>query len=288
MPVLNQSTDEVFVGTQAAIAAYLGTVEIWTLAAPPVNTAAPVASGDTTPPADLACTTGAWSGSPTSYAYQWQEFTGGTWVDVSGQTASTYDDAPLGQYRCEVIATNAEGDSAPAYSNSITVTSGVARVWGFNTVPPSDGGFPGQANRALASKFVKSHAGRITQLNVRFRSTTTSGGNGKLVAHADNAGGSVPGTKLWESQSFSVPAGATLQNPGLPTSGIENTDSAATYWLVFVPDNWPPEVAKSNTLAEGQTIMANGTYSYASPPSSWPGTDGTYDGPVCIWCDYIG
>ena len=34
--------------------------------------------------------------------------------------------------------------------------------------------------------------------------------------------------------------------------------------------------------------MANGTYSYASPPSSWPGTDGTYDGPVCIWCDYIG
>ena len=34
--------------------------------------------------------------------------------------------------------------------------------------------------------------------------------------------------------------------------------------------------------------MANGTYSFASPPSSWPGTDGTYDGPVCVWCDYIG
>lgn len=288
MPVLNQSTDEVFVGTQAAIAAYLGTVEIWTLAAPPVNTAAPVASGDTTPPADLACTTGAWSGSPTSYAYQWQEFTGGTWVDVSGQTASTYTDAPLGQYRCEVIATNAEDDSDPAYSNSIAVTSGVARVFGFNTVPPSDGGFPGSADRALASKFSKSHAGRITQINFRLRSDTEVGANGKITCHADDAGGTVPGTRLWISGSVAIPAGATIQTPALPSSGIEGTDAAGTYWLVFVPDNFQADIAKSNTLSEGQTVMANGTYSYASPPSSWPGTDGTYDGPVCVWCDYIG
>ena len=287
MPILNQSTNEVYVGTLAAISAYLGTTEVWTLAAPPINTVAPVASGGTSPPADLSCTTGTWSGSPTSYAYQWQEFTGGTWVDVSGQTASTYDDAPLGQYRCEVIATNAEGDGSPAYSNSIAVTSGVARVFGFNTVPPS-GGFPGSADRALASKFSKSHAGRITQINFRLRDDTVSGASGRITCHADNAGGTVPGTLLWASGAVAIPAGATIQTPALPSSGIEGTDAAGTYWLVFVPDSFQANIAKSNTPAEGETIMANGTYSYASPPSTWPGTDGTYAGPVCIWCDYIG
>ncbi len=75
---------------------------------------------------------------------------------------------------------------------------------------------------------------------------------------------------------------------GAPSSGIAGTDAADDYWLVFVPDNFQADIAKSNTLAQGQTIMANNTYSYASPPSTWPGTDGTYDGPVCIWCDYIG
>ena len=288
MPILNQSTNEVYVGTLAAVSAYLGTTEVWTLAAPPVNTAAPVASGDTTPPADLACTTGAWSGSPTSYAYQWQEFTGGTWVDVSGQTASTYTDAPLGQYRCEVIATNAEGDSDPAYSNAVTVTSGTLRTFGFSGTPPTDGGFPGAPNRALASKFVKSHAGTVSKIQFRTRNDTTAG-DVKIVCCADDAGGSVPGSRLWVSQPITVSAGvAAAYEPGLPLSGLSNSDAAASYWLIFVTDDYDTNAAKSNTLADGQTRMANGTYSYASPPSTWPGTDGTYDGPICAWCEYIG
>ena len=39
---------------------------------PPVNTAAPVASGDAVVGETVSVTTGSWTNSPTSYAYQWQ------------------------------------------------------------------------------------------------------------------------------------------------------------------------------------------------------------------------
>lgn len=287
MPILNDAYNLRFAGAQVLGVLHRG-VEVWTLPVP-ANTVAPVLSGGTSAPADLSVTNGTWSNSPDTYRYQLQEFIAGNWEDVTGETANTFDDLPAGTYSALVWAENEFGESvAGARSNSIIVTSGVARVFGFNTVPPSDGGFPGGANRALASKFSKSHAGRITQINFRLRSDTEAGANGKIVCHADDAGGTVPGTRLWISGSVAIPAGATIQTPALPSSGIEGTDAAGTYWLVFVPDNFQADIAKSNTLAEGQTRMANGTYSYASPPSSWPGTTGTYDGPVCVWCDYIG
>lgn len=286
MPILNDAENLNFGGEQVLRVNHRG-VGVWVLPVP-VNTVAPVVSGGTSAPADLSCSTGTWTNTPSGYTYQWQENISSVWTDMVGETANTLDDAPAGTYRCMVTASNSYGSGVATASNSLIVTSGVARVFGFNTVPPSDGGFPGQANRALASKFTKSHAGRITQINFRLRSDTEVGANGKIVCHADDAGGTVPGTRLWISGAVAIPAGATIQTPALPTSGIEGTDAAGTYWLVFVPDNFQADIAKSNTLAEGQTRMANGTYSYASPPSSWPGTDGTYDGPICVWCDYIG
>lgn len=287
MPVLNDADNLSFGGEQVLRVLHRG-VPVWVLPVP-VNTVAPDVSGGTSAPADLSCSTGTWTNSPTSYAYQWQELIAGDWEDVIGETANTFDDAPAGTYRCLVTASNSYGPSENAEaSDTHIVTSGVARTFGFSATPPSDGGFPGSANRALASKFTKTHDGRITQINFRLRSDTEVGANGKITCHADDAGGSVPGTLLWVSGSVAIPAGATIQNPALPSSGIAGTDAADDYWLVFVPDNFQADIAKSNTLAQGQTIMANNTYSYASPPSTWPGTDGTYDGPVCIWCDYIG
>ncbi len=274
MPVLNQSTDEVFVGTQAAIAAYLGTVEIWTLAAPPVNTAAPVVSGDTTPPADLACTTGAWSGSPTSYAYQWQEFTGGTWVDVSGQTASTYNDAPLGQYRCEVIATNAKGDSATAYSNSITVTSGGTGFFGIQTV--GDNGYPTSDDRYIASRFYLDRTATITEI-VAY--TVGSGGNLRGVIWNDVAGepGSVavvggqvtPATALWRTSV--VPSGGVTLAPGWYYIGVVTRGFYATL--------------RHNLLA-GNALRANNGGNYATP-GAWPGSgDYTYESQLSVYANY--
>lgn len=167
-------------------------------------------------------------------------------------------------------------------------TGGTLMEFGFSATVGPDDGFPGGADRALASKFNKSNAGEVTDIFVRFRADTTAGASGKIIAHADDAGGAVPGTVLWVSQPFTIPAGGSVENPGLPSTGLSGTNPADDYWLVFVPNNFQAHIAKSNTLALGQTIMANGTYSYTTPPSTWPGTDGTYDGPVCIWCEYLG
>jgi hypothetical protein len=64
---------------------------------------------------------GAWTGSPASYAYQWQISDNGTsgWTDIDGATSASYlaieaDETKF--VRCGVIATNANGPSAVAYS----------------------------------------------------------------------------------------------------------------------------------------------------------------------------
>jgi hypothetical protein len=89
--------------------------------AAPVNTVAPVASGTNYYVGDLLTTTdGTWTGSPTSYAYQWKR--GATNV---GANANTYTlvsaDAGLNM-TCVVTATNANG-STPATSNIIATTA---------------------------------------------------------------------------------------------------------------------------------------------------------------------
>lgn len=87
--------------------------------AAPVNTIAPVASGDLYNTSTLSCGTGTWTGSPyPSFTYQWQQNT----VDIIGATSSTYvADATTaaGTLRCVVTATNGSG-SASANSNDLT------------------------------------------------------------------------------------------------------------------------------------------------------------------------
>lgn len=99
------------------------TVQAQTLPIPipvPVNTVAPEITGTEQVGETLTATTGTWTNSPDSYAYQWQRNTG-SWADISGATGSTYDlvEADEGAtIRVQVIATNGGGDSDPAYSSA--------------------------------------------------------------------------------------------------------------------------------------------------------------------------
>ena len=62
------------------------------LGLPPANTALPVVSGTARQGSLLSASNGTWSGSPTSFAYQWRDCgTGGAGcVDVAGATGSSY------------------------------------------------------------------------------------------------------------------------------------------------------------------------------------------------------
>jgi len=89
----------------------------------PVNTVAPAVSGTAQVGQTLSTTNGTWSGSPTSYGYQWQRDNsgGGVYSNIGGATSSSYTlvSADLGcNVRCVVTATNAAG-STSANSNAV-------------------------------------------------------------------------------------------------------------------------------------------------------------------------
>jgi hypothetical protein len=120
---------------------------------PPSNTSSPVV----TPSSGVAgttfsCTTGSWTGSPTSYSYLWQYFEGAFgWVST-GSTGSTFNSTGYGglSIRCQVTATNA-GGSVAATSNSATVTSPV--------VIPSGGSVTLSGNSTAGSTITASTSG---------------------------------------------------------------------------------------------------------------------------------
>jgi hypothetical protein len=99
-------------------------------ASAPSNTAAPVVTGTPAVGSTLSTTDGSWTGTPTSFGYQWQRDVGTgavSWLDIPGATSSTYvvPGSPSVAYddvgsklRCRVTATNAAGSSAPAASNA--------------------------------------------------------------------------------------------------------------------------------------------------------------------------
>lgn len=83
----------------------------------PVNTASPVASGSIAQGSTLSTTTGSWTNTPSSYAYQWQR----DGSSIGGATGSSYtttgSDAGA-NVRCVVTAVNS-GGSTSANSNTI-------------------------------------------------------------------------------------------------------------------------------------------------------------------------
>ena len=91
----------------------------------PVSGSVPVVSGFVGQGQSLSASTGSWSGSPTSFAYQWQrcDAGGAGCQPLSGGTGQSYRlvAADVGQtVRVAVTATNGAGASLPAYS-AVTV-----------------------------------------------------------------------------------------------------------------------------------------------------------------------
>jgi hypothetical protein len=83
---------------------------------PPANTALPLVSGLAQDGQSVSASTGSWSGTPTSYAYQWQRCDGGgSCANLSGATASRYRvlAADVGRaLRVVVTATNGVGTAS--------------------------------------------------------------------------------------------------------------------------------------------------------------------------------
>ncbi len=107
----------------------------------PTNTSPPAIGGSATPGQTLSSTTGTWTGSPTSYAYQWQDCSaaGANCTNISGASASTYKlgSGDVGDtVRVVVTASNAAGATAAA-SASIGPVGAAAPTASFTVAPAS-------------------------------------------------------------------------------------------------------------------------------------------------------
>jgi len=93
----------------------------------PVNSAPPTITGTPQAGQTLIAGTGAWTGSPTSYGFQWQrcDASGGNCVAIAGATGGTYvvATADVGStLRVAVTATNGVGSASAASAPTATVT----------------------------------------------------------------------------------------------------------------------------------------------------------------------
>lgn len=108
---------------RAALGSSASTVLRGSGLAVPVNLTLPVITGGSEVGTELTASSGSWTGSPTSYAYQWRRCDADG-VDIEaivGATTDTYlvDIADLGlTLRCHVIATNGAGASDAAVSDA--------------------------------------------------------------------------------------------------------------------------------------------------------------------------
>jgi hypothetical protein len=98
----------------------------------PVNTVAPVLSGQALQGQTVSASTGSWSPTPTTYTYQWQRSTdgGSTWTTIGGAVSSSYTVATgdLGaQVRAVVSAINSYGSTA-VRTAPVTIASGAPAV----------------------------------------------------------------------------------------------------------------------------------------------------------------
>jgi hypothetical protein len=97
----------------------------------PANTAPPTISGTTQVGQTLSGTAGTWSGSPTSYVYQWQrcDSGGANCVAVSGASSQTYGLTTSDSgatMRFKVTASNATGSASATSAQTAVVTSPAA------------------------------------------------------------------------------------------------------------------------------------------------------------------
>ena len=185
----------------------------------PVNASLPSISGTTQQGQTLTSSTGTWTNSPTSYAFQWQRCdSGGGSCGSVGSSSQTYllAAADVGStIRVTVTASNA-GGSTPATSTQTAVVQAASGGGTFGLTSIGSNTDQMLPDRKRVSHFQLSTAGNVTKLTMYLAPTGTSGQQLlKGVLYADQGG--LPAALLGVSNQFV----------------FHSTDVAGWYDLVF-------------------------------------------------------
>lgn len=139
--------------------------------------------------------------------------------------------------------------------------------------------FPMSNDRALATRFTAADSSMTLS---KFTAYLDDGGShDPYKAWAfDNAAGE-PSSRVALSSSTSTVSTPTWMD----FTCTDSISSSGEYHLGVVGDGFSSEVYK-DASGGNDMKMANGTFSYASPPASWPGTDASYGGQGNIYATY--
>ena len=185
--------------------------------APPTDTTLPSISGTPIEGDTLKATAGTWEGSPTSYAYQWEDCTGASCTKISGATTSTHKltTSDVGHTLTVVVTATNAGGSTPATSPATATIAEAASPplsAPTNTALPAIGGTPTEGDTLTATagtwegsptsysyQWEDCTGASCTKISGATTSThklTTSdvGHTLTVVVTATNAGGSTPAT----------------------------------------------------------------------------------------------
>ena len=123
--------------------------------------------------------------------------------------------------------------------------------------------FPCTNDRAVLTKFTCPTSGTLTQINVRFDSTSAAGASFKGLIYADDGAGNTPGTRLGIGGATAVGAGGgDLASTGLSVTLVASTD----YWIGGVCSDFQC-VMQMDAGGVGGSRMEGTTY--ASPNATW-------------------
>ena len=185
----------------------------------PYNTALPAITGTIKVGSAQTVSTGTWSNSPTAYSYQWQKSADGiSWVNLSGETASTYSptfDVANLQIRVSVGAGNAIETATvttsiisgflPPQATAIPAITGTKTVG--QTLTSSSGTWPGTSD-SYVYQWQKSSDNGVTWTNIAGATASTY-----VLVAAD------AGYQIRSQVSLTANAGSSSAY-SLPTVGI--------------------------------------------------------------------
>ena len=232
-----------------------------TVPAKPSNTAAPAISGTTTQGQNLTTTNGTWTGSPTSYTYQWQDCdsSGSNCTNITGATASGYT-LTSGDVnhtmRTVITATNAGGStSATSAATALVASSGSSSSAPVNTAAPAISGTtqPGQVLTATTGSWSNSPSSYSYQWYDE--RTPISGATGSTYTMTSNDVDHTIGVSVTATNNAGASSPAPSASTGVVVNACDIVDSSASQATTDV----------QNTANSGKTIcLRAGTYSISS------------------------
>lgn len=138
--------------------------------------------------------------------------------------------------------------------------------------------FPGNSDRALLDRATLTESATLSLSWHYVGADSTSGANWKGLIFSDSSGPSA-------RQAVSAVIAASPASTWVSGS-ISGSLSAANYWIGSVADNYQASLGEDATGSAPDVVMANGSFSYASPPATWPGTDASYGVGLNTYVEY--